>query len=247
MLNRIKDNVRYKVAKKFGPFLPSPLRNLLRLSTKNPIGDRYYGARARNYDRDRKNQQQWEIEFAAVESVASLLPQGSRVLDLPVGSGRFIPIFERRRFKVTGMDISVDMLSEAKKKVRSSDVNLVRGDSTRIDFPANTFDLVVCFRFLQSILPFDEAKKSILEFARVTRKLVLLHLEIALRSDTSSTEFPDDQVTMGARFSEEELRNFLSDCGLQMEEVYELNLQDSSMSAAVLCSKSVERDNKSRA
>jgi len=79
-----------------------------------------------------------------LEDLASELSIGASVLDIGCGSG--IPIdkfFLSKGFKVTGIDISDEMIKLAQKNLPDGDFFVK--DMTEIDFPENSFDAVVSF------------------------------------------------------------------------------------------------------
>jgi len=57
--------------------------------------ERYRGQAAVAYDEkrtgNRRNQRRWNAELACVDEIMNSIPEGSRVLDIPCGTGRFFP------------------------------------------------------------------------------------------------------------------------------------------------------------
>lgn len=76
------------------------------------IADTYYGDKARRYEESRKATDAWKRED---EAVATLLTKGP-VLDVPCGTGRFAPLYQSRNLPFLGVDISEDMLAQAREK-----------------------------------------------------------------------------------------------------------------------------------
>lgn len=80
--------------------------------------------------------------------------QGKRVLDLGCGFGwhcRFA--IENGAKSVVGVDISQKMLNEAKNKTKSEDIKYICMPIEDIDFPDNSFDVVIsslAFHYVQS-------------------------------------------------------------------------------------------------
>jgi len=78
------------------------------------------------------------------------LKKGGRFLDAGVGTGRFGAVMsEAYPGQVTGVDVSVDMLAQARTK--SPSLQLVRGDLRRLPFPDKTFDGVLVVHILHLI------------------------------------------------------------------------------------------------
>lgn len=76
------------------------------------IADTYYGEKAEKYEDARKNDKAWRKEQAAVEKLLTTGP----VLDVPCGTGRFTPLYLSRDIPFVGLDISEDMLTQARAK-----------------------------------------------------------------------------------------------------------------------------------
>ena len=110
---------------------------------------KYHGKMASDYEENRREQGRWKIENAEVERLLTELRPKS-VLDVPVGTGRFIPVYDKLRVKhVVGVDISSSMLAIAgKKRVKYSKVKLYEGDARKIK---ESVDVAVCVRFLDLI------------------------------------------------------------------------------------------------
>ena len=104
------------------------------------------------------------------QSMEGLTPD-SRVLDLPVGTGRMARYLESNGYQVVGSDISLAMMQVA-GELSGGRTALVRGDGERLPFADNSFDVAVCFRLLVH-LP-EEARLNLLrEMARVAKERVI--------------------------------------------------------------------------
>ena len=94
----------------------------------------YYGKKAFTYDVGRENDSKWQKEYAAVEH--ALQGMSGTVLDIPCGTGRFFPIYKKLSLGFSGMDVSEDMMLQARSPegqeipVRISDV---KDDSIVVD------------------------------------------------------------------------------------------------------------------
>src|SRR6185295_18414018 len=77
-------------------------------------GYRKYTAEvASNYERDRQVEAHWWKEDAFIREHFRDRP-AARLLDIPVGTGRFLPHYKRAQ-TVVGVDVSDDMLIEARR------------------------------------------------------------------------------------------------------------------------------------
>ena len=93
---------------------------------------------------------------------------GDKVLDVGVGTGLTLPLYPHHSH-VTGIDISTDMLKQARKKVEKlgyTHVNLLEMDACHLQFPDNTFDFVVATHII-SVVP--DPFRVIEEMQRVTK------------------------------------------------------------------------------
>ncbi|MGH9858758.1 MAG: class I SAM-dependent methyltransferase [Candidatus Acidiferrales bacterium] len=70
--------------------------------------------------------------------------RGARVLDVPCGFGRHALVLARRGFRVTGIDISADLLAQAREQARKKQLTIEfqRGDMRRLRFRSE-FDLLL--------------------------------------------------------------------------------------------------------
>ena len=138
----------------------------------NPHGP-YTADEARNYDRDRESEVHWHLENQFVATLLDRHP-GREVLDVPIGTGRFLRLYENR--SVVGADLSQPMLREAElrgRQVTGLEVTLVRASITDLPFEASRFDLIVCWRMLH-LLPPEVVMAAFAELARVCRGTVCI-------------------------------------------------------------------------
>lgn len=187
-----------------------------------PAGDSYYGSRATDYDEIRQRQAWWDTENKAVKTVIESLSGIGNVLDVPCGSGRFFDTYLQNELKVTGLDASDEMLAEAEKRPELSepsfDAVLIRGDAKNMPFPDDSFDIVVCFRFLQTIVNFGEAKEVIEEIQRVSSRYALIELDLR-RDGVFRRIYPSDGATMRDRLYKEEAIQMLASKNLRVLEI----------------------------
>jgi ubiquinone/menaquinone biosynthesis C-methylase UbiE len=88
--------------------------------------------------------------------------QGKRVLDLGCGFGwhcRYA--VENGAASVIGVDLSQNMLDEAKKKTNSENIQYIRMPIEDIDFPDNSFDAVISSLALHYVQSFEEVLSKI--------------------------------------------------------------------------------------
>ena len=78
-----------------------------------------------------------------------------RVLEVGVGTGISLPNYHRR-LKITGIDLSPEMLTKARRRVVRNRLNHVEAvlemDASDMDFPDNSFDIVVAM-YVLTVVP----------------------------------------------------------------------------------------------
>ena len=142
------------------------------------LSNRYTGSAAEEYDARRRSVAKWQLEQDIVARVLRRFPRGTTVLDVPVGTGRFVGFYKEYGLFATGCDVSADMLSQCEKKAKEHeyDMSLVRGGIFDLGLSDGCFEVVVCIRFLNWI-GFDDMVRVVAELKRVTRG----HLVLGLR------------------------------------------------------------------
>jgi phosphatidylethanolamine/phosphatidyl-N-methylethanolamine N-methyltransferase len=101
------------------------------------------------------------IQFAKIQS-------SEKVLEVGVGTGltfRHLP----ENIDFTGVDLSEKMLEQASKKAKKLGLNytLKQMNATKLEFPNESFDLVICAHFLSAT---SNPLPALLEIKRVVKK-----------------------------------------------------------------------------
>jgi len=135
----------------------------------------YRGEIASRYDEDRQGEPLWEIEQRFVRDWTVRLPAGGRVLDVPCGTGRFVPIFLAHGQQVCARDISADMVAEIARRYPGAPVDAAVGDAERLALPDAAFDAIVCWRFFH-LIPHAVILPVLREFRRVARGPILVQV-----------------------------------------------------------------------
>lgn len=111
---------------------------------------------AKNYDSWYKTRMGDFVDRVETDLALSMFkPEKSmRVLDLGCGTGNFTIKLKELGCDVVGLDISDEMLKEARKKAqdKSLDIEFVKGDIYNLDFPDQSFDAVfsmAAFEFIK--------------------------------------------------------------------------------------------------
>lgn len=138
------------------------------------LASKYVGEVAATYNQ-RRTLPRWDKEQAAIGELMKHGRKGIRVLDVPVGTGRVFPFYQRLEAEVTGLDISQDMLSVAAEYAAELrfDLELREGDIRSLPFGNSTFELVTCIRFLNWV-DLSGVRQSFSELARVCSDQMLI-------------------------------------------------------------------------
>ncbi len=94
---------------------------------------------------------------------------GERILEVGVGTGLSLPLYPRD-CKVVGIDLSYDMLAKARQRIRAhrlGNVELIRMDAGRMEFPDNSFDTVMAAYVVTAV---PDYRKVVTEMIRVCRE-----------------------------------------------------------------------------
>ena len=100
-----------------------------------------------------------------VEMLTSGLPDNANVLELGCGTGLFTYEFANKPIKLTAIDISPDLLEEAKKIISACNVSFKLENAYEMSFPDNSFDAVIG----SSVLHHLDIKKALHEIYRVLK------------------------------------------------------------------------------
>ena len=212
-------------------FLTNKLQKIIKIIKRKYCrfnGNWYHGKIAKNYELTRLKQDWWHDEIRILSKFLKLLPKGINVLDVPIGTARFLSLYQENQMAVSGLDISRDMLSEA-KRLRGDlleNCKIDIGDARNLPYANNSFNLIVSFRFLDGQVTFKDAKKVISEFCRVSKKYLIL--EVVAVPEGGDSEFVlqnlrEDQPING-RLSERERINLFDNFDLRIiarESVYQ--------------------------
>lgn len=97
------------------------------------------------------------------------------ILDVGCGTGALSKLLFDKGLKVTGVDPSKGMLAQANKRLKNSDIKLIKITSgEKLPFPDNSFDIVISSYVAHGLNPRDRIKLYE-EMKRVSKKYVILH------------------------------------------------------------------------
>lgn len=205
-------------------------------SSYAPVGDTYRGKMAEQYLQRRVTQEYWMLEQRTMDRLLASLPRCQAVLDVPIGTGRFVPLYLARGLEVFGLDRSPDMLSVARRELKELFLRcrMQIGDAQRLPYRDAAFDLVVSFRFLSHVVSFAEAKAALGELRRVARRAAFLQLRVRRPDVPAAGPIPEDEA-MGDRLPVPDLTNLLHKNGFVVRDIVPLEGRETYYRAVFCC------------
>lgn len=142
------------------------------------------------------------------------------VLDIPCGTGRLFQTLLSKGYRVTGSDISREMM-----QVFGADgaIPLVQCDATRMPYKDDSFDAVTCVRFLTMRVPKPVRVPIFREMGRVSRAWVVIecrqkHPLAAVWFWIAEKIFRKPPVVN--YFRRDEIKQELSDAGISLVRIF---------------------------
>ena len=149
----------------------------------------YYGAKATNYDATRMGAK-WQAEQEAVHQFLKRIHEiqgGYSILDIPVGTGRFLEFYQEHEAIAEGVDVSSDMLAEAKKKAAELQypVKLEIGNVFDLREKSAGFDVVLCIR-LANWLDIGSLMQAIRQLSQASRRFIVFGVRVYQESERTA-------------------------------------------------------------
>lgn len=210
----------------------------LRLVAGRGPGNSFYGDQAADYDTKREGQQYWDDQQRIAEELLAEFPDSISVLDVPFGTGRFVEAYNRKRMQVSGLEISEDMVQAARDRrgdaMEGYDVRV--GDARALPWPDNSFDLVMSYRFLSSIISIADQEVVLRELARVTKDAAIMDIAIRDASAAPLKRQPRPSERSGVQLTEEQVRAMLAKAGFKVERIVpQYSWMDEGHRCAIIC------------
>lgn len=145
----------------------------------------------------------------------SHLPKGAKILDVACGSGRDTQYLTEDGFDVLGIDISEELLKEA--RLRAKNCKFQKMNLLRLEFDESSFDGIWCTNAV-TVIPKDNISEAVKEIHRVLKKEGILYIsvkeghgqEIVARKEYENAPFYYSYLT------KEELENLLKESNFQI-------------------------------
>src|SRR3972149_5270455 len=131
---------------------------------------------AEKYASEYSNRWRDRREKACIVECLKTIPKGSRVLDLPCGTGRLTRMLMERGYRVTGADVSEAMLSRARGNYRAykkehgaqgPTVPFEGRDVLATGFATDEFDGVTCIRLFHHFDDSQTRRRALSELRRI--------------------------------------------------------------------------------
>jgi len=126
------------------------------------------GEQAKSYDQLTRQHRMGEMKAQANE-VVKHIKDGDSVLEIAPGAGYLsIELSKLGNYKITGMDISKDLVEIASRNAKEAgvDVDFRQGNVSKIPFHENEFNFIICVLAFKN---FKEPLKALQEMHRVLK------------------------------------------------------------------------------
>ena len=137
--------------------------------SKEELAKEYYGEEARKYEEKRVEDIRSAYVVKRQEEITKkfLNQKYDAILDVACGTGRFFKLYSG---KVYGIDISEDMLKQARKK---KPFFLKKADAEKIPFKDEMFDIVNTSQFIKHTPNYEKVIKEMTRVAKKGGKLII--------------------------------------------------------------------------
>lgn len=136
-----------------------------------------YATRHGGHARDRREQ-------GCIERALATVPAGSKVLDLPCGAGRLLPMLHRMGYQITEADYSPHMVDQARQlwqeflkstpDAAKTPVTFETQDVMRTTYPDKAFDATICNRLFHHFSESATRVSALRELARITKGPIIV-------------------------------------------------------------------------
>jgi ubiquinone/menaquinone biosynthesis C-methylase UbiE len=131
---------------------------------------------ASRYGSEFNSRRHQRIRRVIVEALTDL-PEGSRILDLPCGTGRLLPLLLELGYRYVGADSSPHMVEATREKLdglqksaaEPLEAELEVQDITALTYPENAFDAVIVNRLFHHFTRAETRIAALKELNRVCR------------------------------------------------------------------------------
>jgi SAM-dependent methyltransferase len=111
------------------------------------------------------------------------LPRGARLIEVGVGGGHVLRMFPHAR--LTGVDVSPEMIKKAERNLVGLDASLRVGELKDLAFPDESFDAAICTEVLEHVVD----PRAVLQEMR----------RVLTRTGRAVITFPNDPLILGLK------------------------------------------------
>lgn len=158
------------------------------------------------------------VSLDELTDFVTLIPNGSRILDVGCGSGRDTHLFTQGGFDVIGLDVSSGLIEEAKKRFPIS--LFLEGNFLNLPFPNDEIGGIWAHASLVHLETIFEVQHVLSEFYRVLRSNGILHVLVKAQVGEDKVAVVSDKLSDHDRFfryfTMEEVRQYLEQAGFEV-------------------------------
>lgn len=173
---------------------------------------KHYNQTAKTYDQQYMEEQNIKIAIA-LESLTQPIDKTAVILDAGCGTGVLFPHIARKAKQTVGIDISIELLNQAKTKTKAyPNIALINADADFMPFKAETFTRTFAFTLIQNT---PNPQSTIEEIKRVTRRdatLVITRLKKHFAQTAFVKLLGNARLEILALKTDEELKDFVAVC-----------------------------------
>ncbi|HVP26805.1 MAG TPA: class I SAM-dependent methyltransferase [Candidatus Bathyarchaeia archaeon] len=194
-------------------------------TARKKIIQEYYSKRSKDYDKQKSRTWKSTTGFGdeVINAVSDALAvfKGKRLLEVGVGSGRnALPLFEKIKPWLVGLDLSREMLETAKTKMRlfKRNLNLVLGDADHLPFTDEAFDALFCM----STMHYFVSPASVMHaFSRILKeKGIFLCGDLTVHESDDERFFENLERTLSKAHAQyhkpSEMKKMMENCGFRV-------------------------------
>lgn len=196
----------------------------------------YYKERAKDYDKQKRRT--WlSVQGFSSKIIDMLLKYLSNVheepiLEVGVGSGRIaLPLLEMKRMKLTGLDISREMLNLANRKLSKfpNHYSMILGNGEFLPIKSRILSGLICISVFHYFRSPDEVLS---EFSRLLRDGgVYVYGDLTLHEQDTSGFFDKLERSISHAhvryFTPSEMKSLIEDSGIRVEQIETISYQKS--------------------
>jgi SAM-dependent methyltransferase len=145
-----------------------------------------------------------------------------RMLDVPCGAGRLLPVLRAHGRELVAVDGARAMLDEARRGTAGPGVRFVHASAFDLPFMDKAFDVAVCWRLIQHFPDPADRRRLLVELARVTRRAIVLSFSDAGTARARRLEKRARRRGGRVAIGREELAAEVGACGMRPDRFYRL-------------------------